>query len=322
MPEISIVIPVYRSAPWLEELIQEVSQVLENHSLSHEIILIDDSSPDNSWQVIKDIAKNNTAVRGFQLMNNEGQIRATLCGLRHSQGNIVVTMDDDFQHRPDQILLLIDALNNNPEMDCVLGVFESKKHSLYRNLGSRIINRLNQSAFNMPKGISSSGFRAMRRKLVDAVCAHNILNPSLAMLIFSSTRRVMNITLEHASRRAGKSNYTLRKQFRLAFDNICHASMLPLRLVSLTGLAASGLSLALMIFYFLRYLLGAIHVPGWTTIILLLTFFSGVILFALGVIGEYLFMVLKEVRGSPLYFIRATTASAEKQCSKGEANER
>ncbi len=320
MPEISIIIPVYKSSLWLKELVQEVSSVLQGQSLTYEIILVDDSSPDDSWEIISGMASDNIHVRGFQLMNNEGQVRATLCGLHHSRGDIVITMDDDFQHRPDQLPLLIKALSDHPEIDCVMGVFEQKKHSFYRNLGSRIINRLNQAAFKMPRGLRSSGFRAMRRQLVEVICSHQILNPSLSMLIFSSTRRVMNISLQHSPRREGKSNYTLRKQFRLAFDNICHASMLPLRLVSLTGIAASGLSLALMIFYFMRYLLGAIHVPGWTTIILLLTFFSGVILFALGVIGEYLFMVLKEVRGRPLYFVRRSLP--EVNTSKGSSDKR
>ncbi|WP_291321200.1 glycosyltransferase family 2 protein [Desulfonatronospira sp.] len=320
MPDISIVIPAYKSSAWLNDLVRETASTLNSLELSHEIIIVDDCSPDSTWDVIARTAQDLPNVRGIQLMNNEGQVRATLCGLQHSRGDIVITMDDDFQHRPDQLQRLIQALEHNPEMDCVMGVFEHKKHSFYRNLGSRIINRLNQTAFNMPRGLRSSGFRAMRRQLVEVICAHRILNPSLSMLIFSSTRRVMNISLEHSPRRAGKSNYTLRRQFRLAFDNICHASMLPLRLVSLTGLAASGLSLALMLFYFVRYLLGAILVPGWTTIILLLTFFSGVILFALGVIGEYLFMVLKEVRGRPLYFVRKSLPDAN--APKGTPDDR
>ncbi len=303
-PDLSIVIPVYRSAPWLKDLIGEISDLLQNLGKRYEIILVDDCSPDNAWQVIQELARAMAAVSGLRLMHNEGQVRATLCGLAHTSGDLVVTMDDDFQHRPDQIPILINALENNGHIDCVLGIFEAKKHALYRNLGSRLVNWLNRLAFNLPPGIRSSGFRALRRQLVDVLLTYDIHNPSLAFLIFSSTHQVMNVPLQHAARRSGQSNYTLRKQLRLAFDNICHASMLPLRAVSLAGLAASSLSLMLMLFYLVRYLLGAILVPGWTTIILLLTFFSGMILFALGVIGEYLFMVLKEVRGRPLYFIR------------------
>ncbi len=236
-------------------------------------------------------------------------MRAKLSGLAHASGDLVVTMDDDFQHRPDQIPIMIEALENHPDMDCALGIFGDKKHALYRNLGSRLVNWLNRLAFNLPPGIRSSGFRVLRRQLVDALLTYDIHNPSLAFLIFSSTHQVMNVPLQHAARRSGQSNYTLRKQLRLAFDNICHASMLPLRAVSLAGLATASLSLMLMLFYLVRHLLGAILVPGWTTIILLLTFFSGMILFALGVIGEYLFMVLKEVRGRPLAFIRESAGA-------------
>lgn len=306
-PNVSVVIPVYKSCSWLWNLVQEISSVFQGLKKSHEIILVDDCSPDNAWQTIQELAAFAPHVRGFRLMRNEGQVRATLCGLAHSQGDIVVTMDDDFQHRPDQLPILIKALEDNPDMDCVLGIFDHKQHTLYRNLGSRFIQWMNRLAFGLPKNIGSSGFRAMRRELVQVICSYHILHPSLPLLIFSSTQRVMNVSLVHAPRRAGKSNYTLRKQIRLAFDNICQASMLPLRVVSAAGLFASGLSLVLMVFYLLRYLLGAITVPGWTTMVLLLTFFSGVILFALGVIGEYLFMVLKEVRQRPMYFVREST---------------
>lgn len=309
-PEISIIIPVYRSAAWLGDLILEVQAVLNRMGKSHEIILVDDCSPDHTWQVIQKLAQTMTAVSGLRLMHNEGQVRATLCGLAHAAGEVVITMDDDFQHRPDQLPVLIEALENHPEMDCVLGIFEDKKHALYRNLGSRLVNGLNRLAFNLPPGMRSSGFRALRRQLVDVLLTYKIHNPSLAFMIFSSTHHILNVPLTHADRRAGKSNYTLRKQLRLAVANICHASLLPLRVVSLAGLATSGLSLILMLFYLVRYLLGAILLPGWTTIILLLTFFSGIILFALGVIGEYLFMVLKEVRGRPLYVIREKTPVA------------
>ncbi|MFW6005016.1 MAG: glycosyltransferase, partial [Desulfonatronovibrionaceae bacterium] len=131
-PRISVVIPVYRSASWLKDLTREISSVLTGLSLGYEIILVDDCSPDSSWQVIKEISLSNPAVRGFQLMHNEGQVRATLCGLQHSKGAVVITMDDDFQHRPDQLLLLIKTLESNPDMDCVLGVFDQKRHSFYR----------------------------------------------------------------------------------------------------------------------------------------------------------------------------------------------
>ena len=301
---VSVVIPVYRSGRWLPDLARAIADALRPQCREYEIILVDDCSPDDTWDTVSALAGADPNVKGLHLMYNEGQTRATLCGLAHASGDVVVTMDDDFQHSPEEIHKLLDALREHPEIDCVLGCFEEKHHAFYRNLASRLVHKINERAFRLPRGVTSSGFRAMRRPVVDAILAYRSLNPALPVLIFGSTRRVMNVTVQHAVRRGGRSNYTLAKQFRLAFDDICNATLAPLRLVSAVGLIACAVSVLLGLFYAVEFLRGNIRQPGFVTIVLLLIFFSGTILLALGIMGEYMARVLREVSRRPLYIVR------------------
>ena len=303
-PDLSVVIPVYNSGNCLEELIRQLADVLNARGDSYEILLVDDCSRDDSWRKIRELAAASPAVKGIQLMHNEGQAKATLCGLAHASGELVVTMDDDLQHRPDQMPKLLDVIEGDPELDCVMGYFEEKRHAAYRNLGSAVIRRINAFAFGLPKGIRTSAFRVMRRGIVAAVLRHPTAHPVLSVLIFESTSRVQSVPVEHAPRFAGRSNYSLRRQFALALDNVCNVTMLPLRAASVIGFVTCGVSVLLLFWYLGRFLAGRIHVPGWTTVVLLLTFFSGVILLALGVIGEYLVRVLREVQRRPSWCIR------------------
>ena len=136
---LSIVIPVYRSAGCLPELIRQLKAVLDARGRTWEAILVDDCSPDASWSAIRALAARHPEVRGIQLMHNEGQVRATLCGLAHASAPVVATMDDDLQHRPDQLPALLEALEADSGLDCVFGVFEEKRHAAYRNWGSALI---------------------------------------------------------------------------------------------------------------------------------------------------------------------------------------
>ncbi len=303
---ISVVVPVYRSGRMLEEFVQRLTGVLEGLGRPFEVLLSDDNSPDHTWEVIKEICRKDPRVRGYRLMANEGQPKSTLCGLAHAAGEIVATMDDDFQHDPDDLPKLIQALEAHPEMDCVIGAFEEKQHRAWRNWGSLVIRRVVTHSYHLPAGVRSTAFRAMRRPVVDAILAHRLMSPSIPVLLYGSTQKVMNVTVRHAPRRDGRSNYTLSKLVRQALDNICYSSMLPLRMISVLGAALCALSFLLTVYFLAKYLLGVVREPGWTTLVLLITFFSGSVLLALGVIGEYMVRILREVRVRPMFFVRET----------------
>lgn len=304
--KISVVIPVYKSGPCLPELLRQLTDQLERMRGPHEIILVDDDSPDDTWNVVQELVPRYPRVTASRLMRNSGQARATLCGISHARGEIVVTMDDDLQHRPDQLPKLVDALDNNPGADCVFGYFEQKRHAGYRNIGSRVIRWVNARAFGLPRDIRSSSFRAMRRPVAAALATHGTANPAIPALVYGTTRRIISIPVEHAPRHAGESNYTLSKQLRLALDNICNVSMLPLRAVSVMGLAICFLGAVFVVNVLVRYMLGRIGVAGWTTVVILVSFFSGITLLSLGIIGEYMVRVLREVHGAPRYVERET----------------
>ncbi len=303
-PSVSVVIPVYNSAGCLPELLRRLKANLDELAAEYEIIAVDDDSPDDSWQVLQDLKTVYPMLKPFRLMTNSGQHAATLCGLSLVVNEVVVTLDDDLQHRPDQIGKLVGALLEDAELDCVFGVFKQKYHKKYRNLGSRLLRKINRRVFNLPEGVATSGFRVMRKKLAQQMALRPSSNPSLVAILFNCTRKVKSLEVEHAPRYAGVSNYTLRKQFRLALDNVCNVTMLPLRLVTLSGALISLVNVFLIIYYLCKYFISSNLVPGWTTLILLISFFSGAILLSLGVIGEYLVRILREVNKKPLYIIR------------------
>jgi len=309
--DISVVIPVYRSGECLPELLRQLCGELDGMHRLYEIILVDDGSTDDTWKVVRGLVERHRCLRAVQLLGNRGQALATLCGLSHARGQIIVTMDDDLQHPPGEIAKLLAELESNQDLDCVFGFFPEKQHAVYRNFGSRIMGWVMEKTFHLPRNFRSSSFRAMRRTLVRAILDHRTANPLLAALIFSSTSRVKSIAVDHAPRLAGNSHYTIARQVRLALDGICSVSTFPLRAISFAGMAICGLSAVMIAIVLFKYVTGAIDVPGWTTVVVLLSFFAGMILISLGVCGEYLVRILHEVRGAPQYVERECIGSCE-----------
>jgi dolichol-phosphate mannosyltransferase/undecaprenyl-phosphate 4-deoxy-4-formamido-L-arabinose transferase len=303
-PELSIVIPVYRSKDSLPVLLEQLAGEMKKLGRSYEVVLVDDASPDNTWESVRQLASGDSRITAVQLMRNCGQAIATLCGLSHARGRIVVTMDDDLQHRPDQLPKLLAVLESDPGLDCVFGCFPEKRHTWYRNIGSHVIHWVNSRAFAIPAGVRSSSFRALRRPLVTAMLAHQTRNVAMAAVLYSSTMRVACVQVEHAARQNGTSNYTLARQLRMALDNLCNVTMMPLRAVSILGTCVFVLSMGLSCFYLARYMVGQIGVPGWTTVVLLQSSFAGLILLSVGIIGEYMIRILREVRGAPRFVER------------------
>jgi dolichol-phosphate mannosyltransferase/undecaprenyl-phosphate 4-deoxy-4-formamido-L-arabinose transferase len=312
-PDLSVVIPVYRSGEILPDLLDQISAVVEERGLVHEIILIDDASPDDTWSEMREFVPRYSNARAIRLMRNGGQAAATLCGLEMALGHLILTMDDDLQHPPDQIPILLEALEADPELDGVFGVSSDKKHSFQQNLGSRILSWVNARSFGLPRGLRSSSFRLLRRSVGKAAVEHRTLNPALSAILYSSTARLKSIPVRHERRKSGASGYTLGRQIRLAWDNITNVSMLPLRLVTVFGSVFCFFGLIMAGHTLFKYFSGQIAVPGWTTVVILLSFFSGVTLLALGIIGEYLGRILREVRGSPRFIIREELPGSREQ---------
>ena len=306
-PEISVIVPCFRSGAWLDELVARIQAALDTIGRPHEIILVNDGSDDDTWEAILRAARGHASVRGIDLLGNTGQHRATICGLEHAAGSILITIDDDLQQPPEAIGALVDRLEGNSDADCVFASFEKKRHGPLRNLGTRVMGRLFEWLYHKPRGLRTTAFRALRRELADAVCSHATMNPNLNPLIFQTTRRLDSIEVRHEWRAGGRSGYGWIRLLRLLLDNVLTVSTLPLKCVSLLGLMSAVGAFFLGLFYLVRHLIQPFGEPGFATIVLLIIFFGGMTLFSIGLLGEYIIRIMDEVRRRPRYIVRRET---------------
>ena len=303
-PIYSIVVPVYNSEHSLLQLYERIVRVMEAMGETFEMVLVEDCSKDRSWQVLQAIAQKDERIRAIQLLRNYGQASATMCGLRHSVGQIVITLDDDLQNPPEEITVLAGALESDPELDVVIGIPREKQHAFWRRLGSEIVNSMNSFAVKKDRSLKFSGFRAMRRIVVDRLVELNVPQPAIGVLLCSITPRITNITVRHEPRSTGQSGYTIAKILGLTLSNFLTFSDFPLRFLAMVGvfgiLASTAYGIALVV----RFVMGGIGVPGWMTLALLLIAMSGFSFFAFGLIGEYLLRILQAAQNTPQYVVR------------------
>ncbi|MBN1225802.1 MAG: glycosyltransferase family 2 protein [Deltaproteobacteria bacterium] len=303
-PEFSIVIPVFHGAKTLPDLCNRIAKVFNNISQNYEIILVDDASTDDSWQVMQKLRKGDAKIKLIQQMRNFGQHQALLCGLRHSVGDFVITMDDDLQHLPEEIPKLITTIKADDSNDVVVGAYITKKHSWFRNLGTKLINDTTSHIFGKDPKLQLTSFRIIRRHIVDELNKNKSSSPRIGLILLTITKKISSVPVQHHTRLHGCSGYSFPRMVANTLDNILTYSSLPLRLVSYVGFASSFLSFLLGIYYVLKYFLKGIGVTGWTTTILLLLFCFGVLLFSMGIVGEYLIRIMREVTNQPQYIIR------------------
>jgi glycosyltransferase involved in cell wall biosynthesis len=304
----SIVVPVYKSGPWLAELVERVGGVMTGIGEPFELVLVNDCSPDDiTWPAIEKLATKYGWVRGIDLFFNAGQFRATLCGLSEARGDFVITMDDDLQHPPEEIPKLIAAIRENPKLDCIFARYESKRHSGLRNLGSRLFFSFLNYLYDKPSDLQTSSFRIMRKELSQALVKYRIARPQPSPMIVLLTKKVANVSVRHDCRKQGVSNYTFFKLFCETIQSLINVSVLPLRWVSLVGLFFSVVSFAVGLFYLIEWYLGGISVAGFASLIIAITFFGGLTLLSIGVLGEYVGRVIQEVSGPTGFSIRRIT---------------
>lgn len=302
--DISVVVPCYRSGSWLPDLVDRLTAAMEGIGRRYEIVLVNDASPDVvTWPAIEKLATSRPAVVGIDLMGNVGQFRALLCGLEAARGSIVVTMDDDLQHAPEEVKNLVAGLESDPTLDAVVGSYRTKRHSWHRNLGTRLMAAIYKRSYGKPKDLKMGSFRAMRRPLVDAVLAHRTVRPVFGALILQSTTRIANIDVEHHPRAEGSSGWRLSRLAASTLDTVVHATTAPLRFVSLAGIVVALLSVVLAAYYLARALFGTLA-EGFPTIVLLVIFFGGATLASVGLLGEYVVRIVTEVTAPPRYVVR------------------
>ncbi len=301
-PDYSVVIPVYNSEGSLQELCKRIVAVFIKMGLSYEIFLIDDFSSDNSWKVMEALREENANIKILQLMRNYGQHNAIMCGFHNVSGKYIITLDDDLQNPPEEIPKLINEINKG--YDVVIGAPDSKKDTAFKNAGSYLIRYLMTRIFNKPKELKLSSFRIINRPVVDGIKNFKTPYPFIAGILLSTTTNIANVTVKHDERKYGKSNYNLSKLLKLAFNLIINYSAIPLRLIAFVGMAVSFLSLFLGSFFMIRKLIYDSIIPGWTSVVVLLSFFNGILLAFLSMQGEYIARIIGEVSNRQQFVIR------------------
>ena len=303
----SIVVPVFNSEKSLEILHQRIVEVFDNQIRQpFELILVDDCSTDASYRVIRKLIEEDPRVKGIQLSVNHGQQKAVLCGFHYVNGDYVITMDDDLQHPPEQIPVLIEKMAESDEIDVVIGEYEVKKHGIIRRFGSWLMDLTSDIIYRKPKGLKLTSFRLIRRYVVDNLNQISVSAPTVGPLLLQTTQRIVNVRVHHDARRFGRSGYSFSKLVSAFFRNMITNSDLPLKTVRNIGILSLFGSFILIVFYLIRYFSHGIVIPGWTTTVLLLLFMGGMTLFSIGVIGHYLISIMLEAKKYPSYFIRRT----------------
>ncbi len=300
----SVVIPVYRGEDTLTPLVEQLVATLGQAVERHEIILVNDGSPDGSWPLIKTLAQKYPTVRGICLMRNFGQHNATLCGLRAARFPVVVTMDDDLQHSPDQIPLLLAKLDEG--YDVVYGVWRSREHSWWRAFFAAFIKRAVAWVMATKSVRDISAFRAIRTSVRDAFKTFDRSDVLIDALLSWGTTRFGSVVVDEKPRAAGESNYTLWKLIEVSLLVLTSYTTAPLRIANLLGLIFTVLGMAAFVYVLVVYfVLGSL--PGFSFLAATILVFGGVQLFALGIIGEYLARVFERTAGRPPYAIGEET---------------
>ena len=299
---VSVVIPAYTSELSLPGLVDRLRPVLESVATDYELILVDDASRDGTWRVIEDLARSNPWIRGVHLMRNYGQHNALLCGIRLARYELIVTMDDDLQHPPEEIPKLLDKLS--PAADVIYGTPSTQQHGLWRDLASQVTKIALQSAMGAPIARKAGAFRLFRTQLRDAFASYDGAYVSIDVLLTWGTTRFDAIEVRHEPRLLGTSNYTFRKLLVHSLNMITGFSIWPLQLASLIGFFFTVVGTAALLYVVGRYFILGGVVPGFSFLASMIAIFSGAQLFALGIIGEYLARMHMRSMRHPAYAVR------------------
>jgi undecaprenyl-phosphate 4-deoxy-4-formamido-L-arabinose transferase len=300
--KVSVVIPCYRSAGSLPALVERLSPVLRAATTAHEIILVVDGSPDDTWVVARALAAEYGDVHAIRLARNYGQHAAIIAGIRGAVFDVVVTMDDDLQHPPEEVPRLLAALTE--DVDLVYGVPRREEHGAVRSLASRMVKAGLSGPLGVQNAKSVSAFRAFRSFVRDSFDRVHGPHISVDVALSWATTQVATAEVHMERRSEGRSGYTVRALFRHALNMILGYSTVPLRLVTYLGLATGAFGLLLSGFVLAQYLTGATTVAGYTTIVATVALFAAAQMIAIGVLGEYVGRIHASGIGRPTYVVR------------------
>ena len=268
----SVVVPVYNSEHTLQELYTRLEKVFrEVIKEEFELILVDDGSKDRSFEVMQELRAKDNRVRIIQMARNFGQHPALLCGFAHVKGDFVVTMDDDLQHQPEELPKMINVMRERDDVDAIIASYEGRQHGFIRKLGTKF------SVWATSK---------------------------IGNLLVLTSNRIINVPVQHAARAYGKSGYSFKRLVKdLIYDITAHTAF-PLLMVRNIGIASFLVSMVMAVYFLVRYFAFGVSVEGWTSLMMVMLAFFGLILLSIGIMGIYLMNILNEAKKMPHYVVR------------------
>lgn len=306
MSKISFVIPCYRSEYTIEAVVAEIMDTMkELTAYEYDIVLVNDCSPDRTYEVIKTICEKYNNVAGISLAKNFGQHAALMAGLRKSDGDIVVCLDDDGQTPANEVGGLIDAIEQGS--DVVYASYDSKKHSAFRNFGSHINNIMTRIMLGKPKDLQVTSYFAAKRFVVDSMLAYEHSYPYVIGLVLRATKNITNVPVHHRSRAVGDSGYTMRKLLSLWFNGFTAFSILPLRIATATGVFFAMAGFIYGVYTIIKKFVNPAVPMGFSSLMAAVVFIGGMLMIMLGLIGEYIGRIYISINKSPQYVIREET---------------
>ena len=316
---LSFVIPCYRSAKTIGAVVRELTDTVAARAdeYDHEIVLVNDGSPDNVAEVIREMCKEYPSIVFVDLSRNFGQHSALMAGFNHVSGDIVVCLDDDGQTPANECFKLIDKVAEG--YDLVFAEYGKREQNWFRNLGSRFNTACNHFFYNQPKDLTANSYYACQRFVVDAALKYPNPFPYVTGLLFQSVSRYCNVMVNHRARMEGESGYNLRKLISLWVNGVTAFSIKPLRFASYAGwlIAAAGFLFALVTI--IRKLVDPVIQAGWSSTMSIMLILGGMIITLMGVIGEYIGRIYLSINRYPQFVVRSVTRTDSKK--EGEALE-
>ena len=303
MKKVSFVIPCYRSEKTVANVVAEIQgKMKELEQYTYEILLINDCSPDNTWGTIQKLCEENENVKGIGFAKNFGQHAALMAGLRHSDGDYVVCLDDDGQTPADEVDKLLSKLEEG--FDAVYASYDHKQHSTFRNLGSKVNELMLRVMLSKPADLYISSYFAVKKFVVEDMVRYENSYPYVIGLVLRATRNITNVAVNHREREEGASGYTLKKLLALWFNGFTAFSVKPLRIATTLGGCSAVIGFLYGVYTIIKRFVNPAVPMGFSALMAAVVFFGGMMMLMLGLIGEYIGRIYISLNNSPQYVVR------------------
>ena len=310
MKKLSYIIPCYRSEQTIEGVVREIQETMQTLSeYSYEMILVNDCSPDQTFEVIRGLCEKYDNITGVNLAKNFGQHAAIMAGLHYATGDLLAFLDDDGQTPADEIDKLLAAMEQGA--DVAMASYDQKKHSAFRNWGSRVNEQMLRVMLKKPKNLSVTSFFVVRRFVAESMMLYTNSYPYLPGLLLRCTKNIVNVPVHHREREVGVSGYTFKKLLNLWINGFTAFSVVPLRVATLIGTCSALLGFLYGIYTIIRKLVDPNILLGFSSLMSAILFIGGMLMIILGLIGEYIGKIYISLNNSPQYVVRESVGRGQ-----------